>query len=76
MNPNYDFFEKFGRVAYLLPDGGLHFENADGDLFYLPDNFSDSEIESLMQKSLDDNYNYIFDLCKDNKFTYKTGCLY
>jgi len=76
MNPNYDFFEKFGRIFYLMPDGGLHFSNENGELFKIPDDIPENEIERLMQKSLEDDYNYIFDLCKNNKFIYKADCLY
>lgn len=34
------------------------------------------KIKKLMQKSLDDNYDYIFDIVKNNKFEYQEDCEY
>ena len=77
MTPNYQFFETFGHIGYLIPDGGLTYEQVDtNELFKFPENVTESEIEKLMQKSIKDKHNYIFDIVKNNKFKYQEDCIY
>ena len=77
MTPNYQFFETFGHIGCLIPDGGLTYEKVDtNELFKFLENITESEIEKLMKKSVKDKNDYIFDIVKNNKFEYKEGCVY
>lgn len=77
MTPNYQFFEIFGHIGCLVPDCRLTYEKVDtNELFKFLENITESEIEKLMQKSVKDKHDYIFDIAKNNKSEYQEGCIY
>ena len=77
MTPNFDFQEKFGHIAYFMTGGGLIYEQTStGKLFDMPDGMTEAEIESLMEKSVSDNKDYVFELVKDNEFKLQENVCY
>ena len=56
---NFDFQNKFGRVFYFYTGDLVYEEPKNGNLFSLPVDISEKELEDLQRKSLNDNVNYI-----------------
>lgn len=77
MKPNFDFQEKFGHIAFFMPDGELMYEQrSTGKMFLIPKKISESKIEMLMEKSVKENYDYIFPLVKNYEFILDSKVLY
>lgn len=56
---NFDFQNKFGRVFYFYTGDLVYEEPKSGNLFSLPVDISEKELEDLQIKSVNDNVNYI-----------------
>lgn len=56
---NFDFQNKFGRVFYFYTNDLVYEEPKSGNLFSLPVDISEKELEDLQIKSVNDNVNYI-----------------
>ncbi len=64
------FGEKFGKVFYLMPAGIGYEPNESENTYCFPSHKTKSELLNLMQKSLDDNHDYIFDIVKNDILVY------
>ena len=51
IKPNFEFQEQFGRIFHLIPDAHLAFETLNGELYSIPENISEEELENLMSLS-------------------------
>ena len=75
-----DFFMKFGSICKSESSGAFcYMRTKEQDEFDFPDEYAYNEdkIIKLMEKSLKDNHDYIYDLTKDvPKTEYKDGCYY
>ena len=64
---NKEFMEKYGRVFQLMCSSFLLYEDITTNKTYkLPSNLTTDKINELMDKSLSDNFNYLYELCKDD----------
>ena len=75
----FDFGEDFGRLMFLHETGKPSYKCRKTKKEYnLPDEMTDGELQKIMEKSLADNYDYLFDMVKDNeiKIDYKPGVIY
>lgn len=69
MKPNFDFQEKFGHIAHFMPDDDLMYEqNSSGRLFRIPRNIKEKRLEFLMERSLTENKDFVFEMVKDHEF--------
>lgn len=68
MKHNEQFQEKFGWIGISFECGLAYDRNLDGQLYAFPKNTTESLINQLMEKSVRDNHDYVYDLVKENKF--------
>ena len=61
-----------GISACLILYGDLTYEKVDtNEFFEFPENITESEIEKLMQKSVKDKHDYIFDIVNNTNSNIK-----
>ena len=64
---NKEFMDKYGRVFHLMCSSFVLYEDiATNKTYKLPSNLTTDKINKLMDKSLSDNFNYLYELCKDD----------
>ena len=74
---NKEFFIRFGHIGYLEPGPGIAYAPKDDDNSYtFPEDMSESEIESLMKKSVEEDTDFVFDVVKDNVLVYEQDRIY
>lgn len=77
MIKNHDFQDKFGRVFHMISSSLILYERNDGgDTFFIPKETTDEELEKLMEKSVKDDKDYVYELCKENVYEDEEGVLY
>lgn len=75
----FNFDEEFGAVVFLHETDKPAYQCSRNRKSYnLPDEMTDEELKKIMEKCLADNYDYLFDMVKDNelKIDYKPGYTY
>lgn len=78
-NTKFNFGEDFGPVMFLHETGKPAYKcRRTMKSYTLPDEMTDGELKKIMEKCLSDNYDYLFDMVKDNelKIDYKPGVIY
>ena len=78
-NTKFNFGEDFGPLMFLHETGKPSYKcRRTRKSYTLPDEMTDGELQKIIEKSLADNYDYLFDMVKDNelKIDYKPGCFY
>ena len=75
----FDFDEDFGPLMFLHETGKPSYKcRRTRKSYTLPDEMTDGELQKIIEKCLSDNYDYLFDIVKDNeiKIDYKPGYIY
>ena len=75
----FDFEEEFGPLMFLYETEKPSYKcRRTRKSYTLPDEMTDGELQKIMEKSLADNHDYLFDMIKDNeiKIDYSNGVLY
>ena len=75
----FDFDEEFGPLMFLHETGKPSYKcRRTRKSYTLPDEMTDGELQKIIEKCLADNYDYLFDMVKDNelKIDYKPGYTY
>ena len=67
IQPNFLFQKQFGRIFRLIPDAQLAFETLNGELYSIPENISEEELENLMSLSVEQNKNLVLKLVKGHE---------
>lgn len=78
-NTKFNFGEDFGPVMFLYETEKPSYKcRRTRKSYTLPDEMTDGELQKIMEKSLADNHDYLFDIVKDNeiKIDYSNGVLY
>ena len=73
------FSTEFYGIAYRDVDSGmLVYIDADDATSYVVDFLTDNEVTKLMEKSLKDGVNYLYEKVKDHEYIpyYEPDCLY
>ena len=73
------FSTEFYGIAYRNSDNGmLVYIDADTATTYMVDFLTDDEVKKLMEKSLKDGINHLFEKVKDHEYIpyYEPDCLY
>lgn len=75
----FDFEEEFDPLMFLYETEKPSYKcRRTRKSYTLPDEMTDGELQKIMEKSLADNHDYLFDIVKDNeiKIDYSNGVLY
>ena len=74
---NHDFATKFGRIFMLEPTGGYAYEPLrNNNTFVFPEGTTQETINDLIEKSLLEKHDYVFDLVKSNKLETDPSLVY
>ena len=74
---NKEFFIRFGHIGYLEPGPGIVYAPKDDDNSYtFPESMSESKIEALMKKSVEEDTDFVLDVVKDNPLVYEKDRIY
>ena len=66
---NKEFMNKYGKVFHLVCSSSVLYEDiATNKTYAIPKKLTTEEINELMDKSLSDNTNYLYEVCKDNVY--------
>lgn len=73
-----DFFIKFGNIAQLEPSGIWSYtKNGDTETYSFPENYKYKDVYVLMEKSVKENKDFIYELIKGkHSAPYREGIYY
>ena len=72
----YKFREKFGHIYCFITGGIIYNCKKSGKSYEFPKKYKMENINLLMQKSLANNHDYVFDLLKNNELHLRDDVLY
>ena len=76
IKPNFEFQERFGKIGRLIPDGQLAYESRKGELYSIPENISEEELENLMRLSVEQKKNLVLKLVKGHELKLDPDVIY
>ena len=76
IKPNFEFQEQFGRIFHLIPDAQLAFETLNGELYSIPENISEEELENLMRLGVEEKKNLVLKLVKGHELKLDPDVVY
>jgi hypothetical protein len=68
IKPNFEFQERFGKIFKLISGNGqLAYESRKGELYSIPENIAEEELENLMSLSMEQTKNLVLKLVKGHE---------
>ena len=77
IKPKFEFQERFGNIFKLISGNDqLAYESRKGELYSIPENISEEELENLMSLSVEQNKNLVLKLLKGHELKLDPDVIY